>query len=211
MNDIARPSHCLDRVRIAEPGEFRPQAAHVAFDDARAAIEAFPPDPLDQHAAGHDLAAVAHQFEKKAEFLLVEIERSPVPAGLLVRDAQLDTSHYQAFGTARAIEAPDDGDKPCMELLHVERFDEIVVGTCLYTLDAVSSVAERAEHEDRRTLGVMTNAPKHLHSVHSGKHPVEHDGIEFLAAKTGESGLAIGGSGRIVAELAQARGYQFGN
>ena len=64
---------------------------------------------------------------------------------------------------------------PRQQLAQRERLDEVVVGAGVQAGDAVVDLAARGEHQHRRAVAALAQAPAHLQAVDAGHRDVEDD------------------------------------
>ena len=76
------------------------------------------------------------------------------------------------------LAASNDGFQPGFEFWHVERFDQIVIGTGLKSLQLIAELISGRQHDDRRgDVSVVAQSLAYRQAVDAGQHDVEHDGL----------------------------------
>ncbi len=77
--------------------------------------------------------------------------------------------------------------QPGKEFFQRERFDEIVVGPCVESGDAVGDAGASREHENRDLVALRPDQPTRLESVETGHADIENDDIGRLVGEKSES------------------------
>ena len=86
-----------------------------------------------------------------------------------------------------------------LQLAHVERLDEIVVGARVEAVDAVRHRVPRGEHQHRHAVAGAAQPAADLEAVDVRKADVEHHRVRGAARDLGEGGLAAFGRHGVVA------------
>jgi hypothetical protein len=111
-----------------------------------------------------------------ANFAGAAVDLEPAKSQNIVRDGPSTTQ---------------DGPEPREQLARLEGLRQIVVRPQLEADHAVHGVAQRSQHQNRRS-GASTDLPTYIKAIHVGQHQVEDDGVEVFPRVQQESGCASG-------------------
>ena len=103
------------------------------------------------------------------------------------------SSKVERFGVGGARAAPEQCAQPRLQLAHVERLDEVVVGAGVQAVDPVADRVARGEHEDRHAVAGRAQPPRHLEAVDVRQADVEHHGVRRGRRHLGQRVLAVAG------------------
>ena len=108
----------------------------------------------------------------------------------VARAVELELAERERIGIALAIRAAHERAQARLQLAHVERLDEVVVGARVEAVDAVGDGVARREHQDRHAIAGRAQAPADLEAVDVRHADVEHDGVGHGGRGLGERLLA---------------------
>src|SRR5205807_477028 len=170
-------SHAADRLDAVVRGvaELLPQVADVHLDVVLVAEEGVAPHLVEDALARQHLVGVGCEIQEQVELARRQLERA-FPRAHLARggvDAEIaGTDDACQLRAAPAEHRPNARQ----QLAELERFDDVVVGAELETLDTIRRLVARAEDDDpaRPVAGERT---AELPPVHSRHHQVEHDEV----------------------------------
>ena len=80
------------------------------------------------------------------------------------------------------------------QLLHMERFGQIVVGAGVETLDLLAPAIARGEDQHRHAAARPAPALQHRHAVALGQAEIEHDGVIGFGVAQMAAVLAVEGA-----------------
>ena len=100
-------------------------------------------------------------------------------AGKLFEELEVGQTKGHAYGGRGP---PGKGAEAGKQLLHVERFGQVVVGAAIEAGDAVRFVSFRREHDDRCALATGAQTPADGEAVLAGQHQVEDDHVDVFLA-----------------------------
>ena len=104
-------------------------------------------------------------------------------------EAELLVGHARRVAVQAA--APQEGAQPRLELAHVERLHEVVVGAGVEAVDAVGHGVARGQHQHRHAVARAAQAPAHLEAVDVRQPDVEHHRVRLAARDLGQRALAV--------------------
>src|SRR4051794_39572254 len=110
---------------------------------------------------------------------------------------------------------PDTAPRGCLypgdELLHRERFHEVVVGPDLQRVDAVVLGAAGADDDDRRADPLCARGLDEAPAVEPGEHQIEHHDVWRLVAQSRQANLASADGDRVEAGPRQVLRHRRGD
>jgi hypothetical protein len=115
---------------------------------------------------------------------LDELLAHPHPVAVGV-DPQL-TEPEAAIGRRLPAGAAEQRAQPRLELVHVERLDQVVVGPGIQSVDPVRHGVASGQHQHRDPVALAPKQPAHLEPVDVGQPDVEDDRVGHGAAHRGE-------------------------
>ena len=105
---------------------------------------------------------------------------TPARVTARVPEIEREIRHAQDRRRDEAAPATNERVQARLQLLDLERLDQVVVRARLETLDLVVERIARGQHENGRIAPrILAQAPAKLHAVDSGKNQVEHDRVPF--------------------------------
>ena len=93
--------------------------------------------------------------------------------------------------------------QPRLELLQRERLDEVVVGAGVQAGDAIVDGVARGQHQHRRAIAGVAQAPADLEAVDPGHRDVEHDRVVARVGQAIQRLAAVGRELDLIAVQAQ--------
>ena len=113
--------------------------------------------------------------------------RTPWRAGSSVSSAKLGASGSPELPVLRRSSART----PRLELAHVERLDQVVVGARVEAVDAVLDRVARGEHQDRDAVARRAQPARDLEPVDVGQAHVEHHRVGRRGRDLGQRPRAV--------------------
>ena len=107
--------------------------------------------------------------------------------------------HLVALGLGAAQEGAHTGE----QFFQVERFDQVIIGAGIETLDAILDGILGGQHQDGQTAS-HAQAAADLEPVHAGQHPVQDDQVGVMIVGQIQSGATFGGDVDQVAFIGKA-------
>ena len=99
----------------------------------------------------------------------------------------------RAVGGRLAARAAQQRAQAGLELVDVERLDQIVVGAGVEPVDPVAHGVAGGQHQHRDAVALAPQQPAHLETVDVGQTDVEHDRVREAAVDLGQRlGPALG-------------------
>ena len=121
-----------------------------------------------------------HQQAQKVELASRELDGAPVPAHLARRFIHGEVLYLEERPCAR-ISPAHHGPDSRQQLAEIEGLDQVIVGTDLEALDAISDLVLSRQDDDAGVL-VPTDRLGDRQAVELGHHHVQHDDVRLELA-----------------------------
>ena len=174
----------------------------MRLDDGARGVELQIEYAFQQHGLGHRAAHVEEQHLQHGEFAVGEVDRRALDGDAArqpVEDDAVLAEHAEG-----GWRAPADRLDPRVELLHLERLDQVVVGADAKPFDAIRDAAEGSQEDHRRVHARGAQRLQEVEAAQSRQHPVEDDDVIAAGAGPEQSVAAIAFDVHVMAPAGQA-------